>query len=150
MKTSWNVLAKSIWFLPSCPSHKCPSLSPFIYLPLLSILLFGPVCYSVSGTVAVQADSLMGSSRKSVRMECSSLWHAHTHTHTHTHAYIQQADLFLMELLIFTQAECGKIDSDFHSHSTALICTSICCSTMVGCFIDFCCSYMMQTMFSIL
>ncbi len=51
-------------------------------------------------------------------------------THTHTHTYIQQADLFLMELLIFTQAECGKIDSDFHSHSTALIYTSICCSTM--------------------
>lgn len=49
----------------------------------------------------------------------------------HTHRASRSV---VMELQFFAQAECGKIDDDFRSHSTALICTRICCSTMVGMF----------------
>lgn len=91
MKTSWNFLAKSIWLLPWCPSHKFPSLS----LPSFLFLCSRSGCFCwVPFVIRCQELLLcmMGSSRKSVRMKCSFLLHTH----------IKQADLFLMELQFFT------------------------------------------------
>lgn len=122
MKTSWNFLAKSIWLLPWCPSHKFPSLSLLSFL----FLCHRSCCFCWVPLVIRCQELLlcvMGSSRKSVRMKYS-LLHAHT------------ANGSLPYGIAIFHTECGKMDDDSHLHSAAPIRTYTCCSILWGRYID--------------